>query len=232
MRLIPGLLEPGEVVAGRAIMRLIPGLMKNPKKEVHKLKKLIKRSEKKRHLNIFFRYHYKKLTVLGLSIILSYLIFSRPEVSLYLTGLEKWEYLSIFIAGMLLAPGFSAPLAAGFLIAYNPSSIIISALIATFGSLIIDIAIFRFIRFTLLDEFKRLKRTSFIKEVHNKMNSQSLNKFKVYIMYSFIGLMIASPLPDEIGITMLAGLTKIKQSFLAILIFALHFVGALVLLSI
>ncbi len=49
-------------------------------------------------------------------------------------------------------------------------------------------------------------------------------------MYLFAEIMIASPLPDELGVAMIAGLTKIKQTTLGFMSFGLHFLGILVIL--
>ena len=50
-------------------------------------------------------------------------------------------------------------------------------------------------------------------------------------MYAFVGILIASPLPDEIGVIMLAGLTKINFKILAIISFILNTLGILIILS-
>ena len=51
-------------------------------------------------------------------------------------------------------------------------------------------------------------------------------------MYAVAGLIIASPLPDEAGIILLAGLTKIKASILAPISLAMNTLGILILLLI
>jgi len=48
----------------------------------------------------------------------------------------------------------------------------------------------------------------------------------------YLGILIASPLPDEAGVIMLAGLTKIKSNVFAILSFSLNTAGILILLLI
>ena len=58
------------------------------------------------------------------------------------------------------------------------------------------------------------------------------HKLKVYLMYAIAGIIIASPLPDEAGIIMLAGLTKIKMHNLAILSFLFNTLGIIIILFI
>jgi len=43
-----------------------------------------------------------------------------------------------------------------------------------------------------------------------------------YLLYVFAGIILATPLPDEVGVSMLAGLTTIKPMKLAIIGFILH----------
>jgi len=207
------------------------GLMKEIKKEyIKKVHRHLKRVGKKEDYNFFFRYKYKKTTVLILSIILAYYIFTRTPLGNLVSSLGNLSYLGIFIVGMALAFGFLAPVAAGFLITLDPSNILINALIASIGTVLSDILMFKFMKFSFSDEFKNLKKTQAIKNIHKLLDQSILHKIKIYLYYSFIGIMIASPLPDEIGVSMLAGLTKIKPGVLAVISFVLHFIGIVILL--
>ena len=206
-------------------------MKKLQKKEVKSVHHHIKRAGKKEHYNLFFRYKYKKLTILLLAIIAAYLLFSKINISAIIPSGQA-QFISLFVAGILLAFGFLAPFAAGFFITLNPESIITAALIAGIGTVIADLFIFRFIRISFMSEFDKLKKSPVIKDLNNAINISFLHRIKLYIYYSIIGIIIASPLPDEIGISMLAGLTKIKTPALAIISYILHFIGILILLSI
>ncbi|MEK6892922.1 MAG: hypothetical protein AABX07_01845 [Nanoarchaeota archaeon] len=144
----------------------------------------------------------------------------------------KLSYLGIFIAGILFAFGFSTPFAAGFFIFLNPSSIWLAAILGGLGALISDLLIFKFIRVSFKNEFEQLKRTKLIKTISELIEKSLTKKIKLYLMYTFVGILIASPLPDEIGIIMLAGVTKIKVKNLAIISFILNSLGILILLVI
>jgi uncharacterized membrane protein YdjX (TVP38/TMEM64 family) len=52
-----------------------------------------------------------------------------------------------------------------------------------------------------------------------------------YILWSFAGLLIASPLPDEIGVTLVSGLTEIRLRTFAALCFVLNTIGILIILT-
>jgi len=64
------------------------------------------------------------------------------------------------------------------------------------------------------------------------MNSHISHKIKAYMLYGVIGLLIASPLPDEIGVVLLAGLNHVKQKIFATASFILHIIGIFLLLGI
>ncbi len=177
------------------------------------------------------KFKYPKLLLLVLSIILAYYLFSIPQVSDWFANLGSLSYIGVFIAGMLFAFGFSAAFAVGFFLTLNPSNIFIAAIIAGFGALISDLIILNFIRISFQGEFNKLKKTNTIKEISNTLNQGFLKKTKIYLMYAFAGILIASPLPDEAGVTLLAGLTKIKQSAIAIIGFILNTLGILIILA-
>lgn len=178
-----------------------------------------------------FKFRYPKIIFLIVIIVLSYFIFRNPFVSNYLSHLGNLGYLSIFIGGILFAFGFTAPLSIGLFISLNPSNIWIAGIIGGFGALISDLLIFKFIKISFKDEFKRLSKTKTMKSIGLLIQRSLGVKIKVYLMYVFAGILIASPLPDEIGVIMLVGLTKINFKILAIISFILNTLGILIILS-
>ncbi len=206
--------------------------IKNKQEKIARFHKKVKEAGKHNHFRFFFRYRYKKLTILILAVIASYFIFTNSGISSVITLSDELEYFGIFIAGILLSFGFSAPFATGFFLISSPESIIMAAIIASFGSLISDMLIFKFIKMSFMDEFHRLKKTTLIKELHSSMKNHIPSKIKIHVYYSIIGILIASPIPDEIGISLLAGMTKIKPLAMAVLSFVLHAIGIFILLTI
>lgn len=176
-------------------------------------------------------FNYPKLAILVLMIILAYKIFSNPAVQAWASQLGGLGYLGMFIAGIMFSFGFTSPFAAGFFITLNPENIWLAGVIGGAGALVGDMTIFSIIRFTFMDEFRRLEKTMVIKEARDLIEKTLGHKIRVYLLYALAGIFIASPLPDEAGVTMLAGLTHIKARVLATISFALNTVGILVLLA-
>lgn len=136
--------------------------------------------------------------------------------------MNNLSYLGAFIAGFLFSPGFTAPFAVGFFITSNPQNILLTTIIGGIGSILSDLLIYKIIKINFMDEFNRLKKTRLIKKIKEKIENKLSHKIRIYLMYSFAGIIIASPLPDEIGIIMLAGLSDIKAKTLGFLSFILH----------
>jgi len=179
-----------------------------------------------------FRFKYPKITLLIVFSVLAYILFSNASVQAFVSNFERFNYFGIFIAGILFSFGFTTPFAIGFFIVANPSNIYLAAVVGGFGALLSDLLIFKMIRFSFMDEFKRLEKTSAIKEINIILSSRFLSKVKIYFLYAFAGIVIASPLPDDLGVVMLAGLSKIKTRTLAVISFIMNSLGILVILLI
>ena len=177
-----------------------------------------------------FDFKYPKIMLFVLAIILAYTIFNNTIIQGVISHLGSWSYLGIFIAGMLFTFGFTAPFAAGFFITLNPQNIWLAGIIGGIGAMFSDLLIFRFIRISFRKEFNMLKKEKISRKIESMINKTVGNKIKIYLMYIFAGFLIASPLPDEAGVIMLAGLTKIKQNILAIASFILNTIGIIILL--
>lgn len=178
---------------------------------------------------IFFRYRYPKLFLLVLSIFAAYFLFKNPTVVESLNSITRFGYVGVFLAGMLFAFGFSAPFAVGFFIALQPQNLAIAAFIGGIGALLSDLLIFKFIKVSFEEEFDSLKKERPIKKMEALIQNNLGYKISNYLMYFFAGFLIASPLPDEMGVTVLAGLTSIKTNILAVISFVLNTGGIYVI---
>jgi hypothetical protein len=201
------------------------GILRKEVKAVEKELGLIE----KRAWRIVFHFHYRKLLLLAFVAIIAYIMFRNPEVQGFVSSLGKLEYLGIFIAGMLFTFGFTTPFAVGFFVILNPSNPVLVALIGGVGALVGDLFIFSVIRFSFIDEFKRLEKTSVIRGIRNEMNMHFSHRVRLYILYSLAGLIIASPLPDEAGVIMLAGLTNIRAKVMASISFLFNSLGIFIM---
>ncbi len=179
-----------------------------------------------------FKFRYPKIAFFGVMIIASYFIFKNPSISNIISNLGSLHYLGIFIGGLFLGFGFLTPLAVGFFIKLDPVNFWPALLIGSFAALLSDLLIFNFLRFLFKDEFTRLENTKTIREISTLLDRSLGHKIKLYLMFIFAEFLILTPLPDEAGLMMLAGLPKINQSVLAVSSFILHFIGLVIILNI
>ena len=180
------------------------------------------------HRILFFpKVKYPKLLFLILTYILAYFIFTGRD---YVSGsiLFSTGYLGIFIAGVLYSYGFtSGPATAYMLIIakqYNP---VIAAIIGGFGSLLGDLLIFEFLRVSFSDEMKKLSKEKPIL-FFERILPLSLRKFILPLTAAFF---IASPLPDEIGVSLLAA-SNISPKLFSALDYIFNTTGIMIILYI
>jgi len=131
----------------------------------------------------------------------------------------EWGYLGIFISGIFYVFSFTAPIATALIIIFSANkNIILLGLIAGIGSLVGDFIIFHFIRISFMDEIKELSQ--------HKISLFALNKipniYRKYLTYLIGSIFIASPLPDEIGVIILASSNEIKMSHFGIISYILN----------
>ncbi|MFH1210144.1 MAG: hypothetical protein V1663_05135 [archaeon] len=104
-------------------------------------------------------------------------------------------------------------------------NIFIAGFVAGFGALLGDLIIFKFIRKTFADELENLSKEKIINILNNIPSS--LKKYFVPVLAGFI---IASPLPDEVGILILATSKSISTKVFSILSYILNTAGIFVIL--
>lgn len=156
-----------------------------------------------------FIFSYPKLTLYIVAIFVAYFVFQIPAVSMFVSSFAGSTYLPIFFAGLLYSAGFTTPIATGFFLNIDPLNIYHAALIGGIGALIADLGIFSFIRLSFMDEFKLLRHSSFISHIATGVRMIVPKKLRSFLVYVLVVVIIASPLPDELGVALLAGFTKV-----------------------
>lgn len=172
------------------------------------------------------RFKYPKFFILILTIAVAYLIFNSREFSFF-SNLKTLGYFGTLITGIFFAYGFTAaPATAILLILSKQQNIVLMAVIAGFGALIGDLIIFRFIRESFSKEIRKISK----ERITLWLNKRVPSKIKKYLLVGLAGIVIASPLPDEIGVTLLAAYKTIPQRTFIIISYVLNSLGILVIL--
>lgn len=165
-------------------------------------------------------------------IILAYFIFSNDKFASFVSYLDGFGYLSSFIFGILFSFGFTTPFSVGYFVTSHSHNILLSAVIGSIGATLADLLIFRIIKVSFMDEFKRLEKTEPLRKLTVLAEKDLSVKVRHYLIYIVAGIIISSPLPDELGVSMLAGLSHIRTYRLAVVSFIAKLIGILVILLI
>ncbi len=178
---------------------------------------------------------YPKLCLLLLFCVLAYVLYHLGVFDAYASTLHEYGYYSAFLGGMLFSFGFTAPFGiAIFAEIYHAVNPFLAALLGGLGALIVDVCIFSLIRFSIFhDEVHQLKSSRIFLRLHALLHHEKMPPIlREYLLWSFAGIVIASPLPDEFGIALISGISDMKGVQFMILCFTMNALGILVLLSI
>ncbi|MFA6270065.1 MAG: hypothetical protein WC657_02540 [Candidatus Paceibacterota bacterium] len=171
------------------------------------------------------KHFFGDVTLLLISISFAIFITKTGVVREFIEYFNDLEWVGILLAGLFFTSAFTtAPAIAvlGTLTETNPllSLVILGGIGATLG----DYIIFRFIKDRISSDVDYLlsfsKRLRFFAIFKTRL-------FKFFV--PFIGaLIIASPFPDEIGITMI-GLSKINKKIFLLISFLLNGIGIFII---
>lgn len=139
----------------------------------------------------------------------------------FLLSLGNWGYIGAFFGGVLFVSTFTAATGAVILlILAERISPIEIGILAGLGGMVGDFTIFRFVKDGLLSE---------IIPIYNRLGGGRLTrmlrtKYFRWILLIIGAIIIASPFPDEIGVSLM-GITKINTYQFLLLAFVLDTVG-------
>ncbi len=168
--------------------------------------------------------NHQKWILLVLSIIIAFYLFFSGLLTKLIGLMGNFGIIGILISGILFGYAFTAAPATASLISftnyYNP---LIVSFIGAIGTMLGDLLIFNFFKKGLPKEIETIIKKTKIEKIKK-------SKFK-WLIPGIAGFIIASPLPDEIGVSLL-GVTKFKTTTFMLLAFTLNFIGILILTTI
>ena len=179
-------------------------------------------------MRIWHDFRYKNITLFLISIIVAFIISRYEPLHNFLLSIGGLGYIGAFLAGILFVSTFTVATGAVILLvlAERLSSAEIG-IIAGLGAVVGDLTIFRLIKDKLADELKDVYdhidgNHHFRRVLHTKYFSWTL---------PVIGAMIiASPLPDEVGVSLM-GISKMKTYQFLIISFILNATGIFLIVS-
>jgi glucose-6-phosphate-specific signal transduction histidine kinase len=158
-----------------------------------------------------------------------YLLFSGLTYKSLHDVLIFLGYFGTFFAGLLYPYALTSAAGTGILLVLaKEQNIILAGVIAGIGALISDSILFLFVRHSFSDEVQKLSKKTVIQTVYRWIP----DSIRVYLLVIFAGILIASPLPTEIGIILLASIKNMSVKKFVTLLFVLHASAIFVILLI
>ncbi len=162
---------------------------------------------------------YPKLSLFIISVILVYILFSGLTYTPLHNTLVFMGYFGTFLAGLLYPYALTSAAGTGILlILAKEQNVLLAGLIAGIGALISDVIIFLFVKHGFSDEVKKLSKEKVVRAI----NLRIPDSLRVYLTAAWACVLIASPLPTEIGIMLITSIKNMSAKKFVIMIYALH----------
>lgn len=176
---------------------------------------------------------YPRLLGLGMCMGAAYVLYQIGMFEFLHGRVDAFGYAGVFAAGLLFSYGFTTPFAiAAFIEMAGDVNPFIAAPLAGLGAFLSDLVIFELLRVSFFgDELERLRHTRLVDRVHRLLHHETTPEIiRRWSLWGLAGLVIASPLPDEIGVALLSGTTKMSERTFGAICFTMNTLGILAVL--
>jgi hypothetical protein len=163
----------------------------------------------------------RDLAIIFLSIVMALVVVETGVVHWFVSIIDGWQYLSILVAGVMFTSMFTTAPAMVVLaeIALGQPVWLVASL-GALGAMGGDFFIYRFVKDNLADDLQALLQLA------PKIRFPAIFRSRIFRwLPPLIGaLIIASPLPDELGVTIL-GVSKAPKVIFLLISFSFNFIG-------
>jgi len=168
------------------------------------------------------RYSFKNLTLFGASVFMGLVLLKTPVFREAIFHLGNFGYIGAFIGGIMFISTFTVTIAIALLMllaeSLHPIEI---GIIAGMGAVVGDLIIFQFVRDKgLMSEIKHL----FNYFGGDKVSHLIHTKYFSWTLPVLGAIIIASPLPDEMGVSLM-GISRMKTRHFIFVSFVLNAIG-------
>ncbi len=174
-----------------------------------------------------YQWEHRNAFFIILSIIVAYILLKSQLIHNSIATIGDLGYIGSFVAGLFYAYTLTAiPATASLFLLGGQLNPILIAITGAAGAVLGDYMIFRFVKDSFiqgLEEFPTLRKIIF--KISDNMKKSKISKKLIPLLAGFI---IASPLPDELGVSML-GMVRFRSRKFFIYSFSLNFIGILLI---
>lgn len=174
---------------------------------------------------------FKYTILLFLSIVFAIVLFFSGYLHAITYAVGEYGYITSFISGMMFSISFTAPTAA--LVFFELGDIhnpLMHALVGGLGAMVSDLLLYRFLKTSLLEEWKLILLPKI--SIHHREQMEVLTKRRLFIWTApfLASVLIASPLPDEIGVALFS-IINFHPKYFSLISFVANMLGIFLLLS-
>jgi len=170
---------------------------------------------------------YKNLTFLLISFIFAFFLGKLELFHQFLLNLGSFGYIGSFVAGALFVSTFGVGIGiVTLLVLAEKLNPILLGIIGGTGAVLADFLLFKFVKDRLIDEVKPI-----YEEIdHNYHLKKLLHTKHFRWLFPVVGaIIIASPIPDEFGVSLM-GIAKMKSRTFLLLSFFLNSSGIILVI--
>ncbi len=169
----------------------------------------------------------RDIIMIVIGIIIAILFVRSGLMDMVINAVRDYYIIASFIAGIFFTSAFTiAPSSIALVNLAENSPIVGVVFWGALGAVFGDLILFFFIRDKFAEDLKRTMKPSTIKHIFHSLHFGFLK----WLSPLLGALIIASPLPDEIGISLL-GMSKVKTSVLIPISFVMNMLGIYVLIQ-
>ncbi len=178
--------------------------------------------------NYKIHWKYRNLTVVFIGIAVAIILSQNETFHSFLLHLGNLGYMGAFIAGILFVSTFTVATGALVLLVLAESlSPVEIGLIAGLGAVVGDMLIFRLIKddltYEIEDIYNHIDKKKHLKRLFH-------SKYFNWMLPVIGSIVIASPLPDEIGVSLM-GISKMNTFKFILISYILNSVGIFLIVS-
>lgn len=171
-------------------------------------------------------YLVEDIVIVILSIVVAIVLVQTQILATLLSSAQEYKLFGSFFAGMFFTSIFTtAPSIVALGEIAQMQSVVHVAFFGALGALVGDLIIFKFIKDRLSEHLMEIMKHQV---AGTKFKFRHHLTFYRYLTFLVGGIIIASPLPDEIGIGLL-GLSKMNMKLFVTVAFLGNFIGILLI---
>lgn len=171
---------------------------------------------------------FQSIFFVTMSFVVAIVLTQSPAFHMFMNALGSFGYIGAFFSGFLFVSVFTAAPGAAMLIALNETLPALPlAFIAGCGGVIGDFVIMSVLKYEAKSGINVLSQNKgILLAIHRLRHS----KYR-FLLTIFGAMIIASPLPDELGVSLM-GLSKVRKGWFFLITFLLDFVGVYALVTV